>query len=77
MDQGSKGLAAPEAKVVVHTWKVRVHSQILRIRAEDSNIGEDIGEGNLSWGDKYLGVTHYMVFSRPLLPASPLSKNAY
>ncbi|KAK4426195.1 hypothetical protein Salat_1388000 [Sesamum alatum] len=96
MDQGRKGsaaaAAAPEVGVVVQRWKgkrrsmIVVHSQILRIRAEDSNIGQDIGEGSLSLSlslrdELPLGVTttHYMVLSRPPLlplPASPLSNNA-
>lgn len=42
--------------------KVHAHSQVLRIRAEDSNLGED-----------RFGVAPYLLFSRPLLPASPLS----
>ncbi|KAI8533919.1 hypothetical protein RHMOL_Rhmol10G0048000 [Rhododendron molle] len=44
----------------------RVHSQILRIREEDSHIGEDLGEGCPRTVD-------VVIFSKPILPASPLS----
>ncbi|CAA0828427.1 Unknown protein [Striga hermonthica] len=56
--------AAAAAKVAVvekmkgRSCEVRAHSQILRIRAEDSHVGED--------------VANFMLFSRPILPASPL-----
>lgn len=44
-----------------------VHSQILRIREEDSHIGEDfVGEGCPQ-------VVDVVIFSKPILPASPLS----
>ncbi|KAI3452318.1 hypothetical protein Pfo_008983 [Paulownia fortunei] len=76
MDQKSYGPSAEEvesrpprsvAKMVVEKWKgrsykVHAHSQILRIRAEDSHLGED-----------KIGAAHFMLFSRPILPASPLS----
>lgn len=49
------------------TKKMRhVHSQILRIREEDSYIGVDLGEGCSPH------VVDFVVFSKPILPASPL-----
>ncbi|KAL2528734.1 uncharacterized protein Fot_21335 [Forsythia ovata] len=43
-----------------------IHSQILRIIAEDSHIGADIGEGN-SGSHQF---SHIMVVSRPISPLS-------
>ncbi|GER50483.1 DUF803 domain protein [Striga asiatica] len=45
-------------KMKGRSCEVRAHSQILRIRDEDSHLGED--------------VAYFMLFSRPILPASPL-----
>lgn len=60
---------------------VYVHSQILRIRAEDSHIGEDTPE-IFSLKDKAAvsasGAGHLastVVLIRPILPASPLGGN--
>ncbi|KAL6960748.1 hypothetical protein U1Q18_038511 [Sarracenia purpurea var. burkii] len=60
-----------------------VHSQVLRIREEDSHLGEGIGEG-LSAKDKLCGHHHHvasshmdaMLFVKPILPSSPLSGKA-
>ncbi|KAG8634297.1 uncharacterized protein LOC110607994 [Manihot esculenta] len=63
-----------------------VHSQVLRIREEDSHIGEDIAEG-LSTKDKVINAgfgqntqlrrvastVDVVFFSKPILPCSPLS----
>lgn len=49
------------AKKIAH-----VHSQILRIREEDSHMGEDLGEGCPH-------IVDVVIFSKPILPASPLS----
>ncbi|XP_030468545.2 uncharacterized protein LOC115687202 [Syzygium oleosum] len=60
-----------------------LHSQVLRIREEDLHLGEDIGEC-LSAKDKVVGSSSsavvaaasradIVVFSRPILPCSPLS----
>ncbi|OAY29832.1 uncharacterized protein LOC110601248 [Manihot esculenta] len=63
-----------------------VHNQVLRIREEDLHLGEDIGEG-LSAKDKVMNagfgqntqlgrvasVVDMVLFSRPILPCSPLS----
>ncbi|XP_073272493.1 uncharacterized protein [Primulina huaijiensis] len=48
--------------------KVRAHNQVLRIRAEDLHLGDDIGEGKLN----KFGFRDFVIFSRPVLPASPL-----
>lgn len=48
-----------------------VHSQILRIRYEDSHVGEDISEV-LSLFAKEDQLASLMVFSKPILPSSPL-----
>lgn len=48
-----------------------VHSQILRIRYEDSHVGEDISEV-LSLFAKEDQLDSLMVFSKPILPSSPL-----
>nr|GMC67309.1 uncharacterized protein LOC110607994 [Ipomoea batatas] len=47
---------------------VYIHSQILRIRAEDSHIGEDTAE-IFSLKDKVVSAVFLI---RPILPASPL-----
>ncbi|CAK9162895.1 unnamed protein product [Ilex paraguariensis] len=84
-DQESAGsseeMESPKSVARFGRWNakdinVHVHSQILRIREEDSHLGEDVGEC-LGAKDK-LAVHHvesrvdYMLFSRPILPASPL-----
>ncbi|KAL7140953.1 hypothetical protein ABFS83_08G021700 [Erythranthe nasuta] len=68
----------PGVVVAAEKWKgrrydeVHAHNQILRIRAEDSHIGdEDNWDGNLRLKHK-LDVAHFIVFSRQ---ASPLSCN--
>uniref|UniRef100_A0A5B7BJ16 Uncharacterized protein n=1 Tax=Davidia involucrata TaxID=16924 RepID=A0A5B7BJ16_DAVIN len=76
----SEDMESPRSIAKVGQWTTRkianVHSQILRIREEDSHLGEDIGEG-LSAKDK-LADHHVaphmdvMLVSRPILPASPL-----
>ncbi|KAL1538683.1 hypothetical protein AAHA92_27399 [Salvia divinorum] len=59
VDVGRRRRPRTVAKVVVGK-KVRAHSQILRIRAEDSRVGED----------GFCGTR--LLFSRHMLPASPL-----
>ncbi|KAL3525943.1 hypothetical protein ACH5RR_014315 [Cinchona calisaya] len=52
-----------------------LHRQILRVRDEDSHIGEDINIAdvfNLCGANKQ-GLACLMLFSRPVLPASPLA----
>ncbi|KAF8012977.1 hypothetical protein BT93_I0980 [Corymbia citriodora subsp. variegata] len=57
-----------------------LHSQVLRVREEDLHLGEDIGE-RLSAKDKVVSSSaavaasraDIVVFSRPILPCSPLS----
>ena len=51
------------------TEKELIHSQILRIREEDSHLGEDYGESRVAPLSSTLNV---VVFSRPILPCSPL-----
>lgn len=59
-----------------------VHSQVLRIREEDSHLGEDIGEGLSAKDNKNAGGfiqrvevrrVDVVLLSRPILPCSPLS----
>ncbi|PSS35153.1 Integrin beta-like protein [Actinidia chinensis var. chinensis] len=66
--------------------EVYVHSQVLRIREEDSHLGEDIGASlsaktKISAADNHrrdrdpvICSSHmdFVVFSRPILPPSPL-----
>ncbi|PIN24487.1 hypothetical protein CDL12_02775 [Handroanthus impetiginosus] len=68
MDQESNGSSAEEEESPpsVDKWegrsfKVQAHSQIMRIRAEDSYLGED-----------NFGFMHFFLYSRPILRASPL-----
>ncbi|CAL5325073.1 unnamed protein product [Camellia sinensis] len=82
----SEEIESPRSVSKLGQWTPKkvfhVHSQILRIREEDLHIGEDIGEG-LSAKDKISGNHHHhqlasshvdvVLFSRPILPASPLS----
>ncbi|KAL8234019.1 hypothetical protein R6Q59_020119 [Mikania micrantha] len=51
----------------VSVSRARVHNPILRIRAEDRQIGEDIGEGLIS---KFTGNDRvdFVMFSRPTSP---------
>ncbi|KAM6550000.1 hypothetical protein CsatB_021676 [Cannabis sativa] len=54
--------------------KELVHSQILRIREEDLHLGEDLGESNnsnISINNSGFSL-NVVVFSRPILPCSPL-----
>ncbi|KAF7130632.1 hypothetical protein RHSIM_Rhsim10G0040300 [Rhododendron simsii] len=73
-DQESVGSSeeaeSPRSVARIRRWAAKkiahVHSQILRIREEDSHIGEDLGEGCPHMVD-------VVIFSKPILPASPLS----
>lgn len=88
-DQESSGssedMESPRSVSKVRKWpvnnlSVRVHSQILKIREEDSHLGEDVvGEYCLiSARDNVAGHGDVAVvlFSRPTLPASPLGGKA-
>ncbi|KAK4346591.1 hypothetical protein RND71_032930 [Anisodus tanguticus] len=49
-----------------------IHGQVMRIRAEDSQLGEDIARKlRERVVDQY--VASVLMLSRPMLPASPLS----
>ncbi|KAM1076060.1 hypothetical protein ACFX2I_023516 [Malus domestica] len=53
-----------------------MHSQVLRIREEDSHLGEStvpIGAAAAAAGKDYHGMD-VVLFSRPILPSSPLKK---
>lgn len=50
----------------------RVHSQILRIRYEDSHVGEDISEALSLFAKDHRHFASLLVFSKPILPSSPL-----
>lgn len=51
----------------------REHSQILRIRYEDSHVGEDISEALSLFAKKdHRHFASLLVFSKPNLPSSPL-----
>lgn len=69
-----------ELETKVRRWMKKiglVHSQILRLREEDSHLGEDIGEG-LSARERISGAvgiypsSHMDVLLFPRLPSSPL-----
>ncbi|KAK4367536.1 hypothetical protein RND71_011328 [Anisodus tanguticus] len=49
-----------------------IHSQVMRIRAEDSQLGEDIAK-KLRERVVDQDVASVLMLSRPMLPASPLS----
>lgn len=49
-----------------------IHTQIMRIRAEDSQLGEDIAK-KLRQKVVDQDVASVLMLSRPMLPASPLS----
>lgn len=76
-DQESGGSSEEmESPKSVGQWRRKkklayVHSQILRIREEDSHLGEDIG-GSLSANDKVAKPLGVVIFARPILPCSPL-----
>ncbi|KAL5582320.1 hypothetical protein UlMin_014762 [Ulmus minor] len=60
----------------VERWrrkKAYVHSQILRIREEDSHLGEDISERLDAKENRVASSLDVFLFSRPILPCSPLS----
>ncbi|XP_057969408.1 uncharacterized protein LOC131158554 [Malania oleifera] len=87
----SEETESPKSVAKVRQWRKKianVHSQVLRIREEDSHLGEDIGEGLSTKDHKVMGCAHHhlhlhhhqvaphmdlMLFSRPILPSSPLS----
>ncbi|PON67329.1 hypothetical protein TorRG33x02_265020 [Trema orientale] len=64
----------------VGRWRRLVHSQILRIREEDSHLGEDFGERetfsanitNNNNNNNRVSSLDVVFFSRPILPCSPL-----
>lgn len=49
-----------------------VHSQILRIRYEDSHVGEDTSEVLSLFAKDHRHLASLLVFSKPILPSSPL-----
>ncbi|XP_052197127.1 uncharacterized protein LOC127804313 [Diospyros lotus] len=78
----SEEMESPRSVAKVGRWTAKkiasVHSQVLKIREEDSHLGEDIAE-HFSAKDKIAGHPHHLasrvdvvLFSRPILPASPL-----
>ncbi|KAI8018826.1 hypothetical protein LOK49_LG04G03820 [Camellia lanceoleosa] len=75
----SKEMESPRSVSKFGQWTLKndvyVHSQILRIREEDSHLGEDFGEVSGSAHHHHLVSSHMdvMIFSTPILPASPLS----
>ncbi|KZV14599.1 hypothetical protein F511_42381 [Dorcoceras hygrometricum] len=82
MDQESCGSSTEEVEsprsVVVAAAEIRgrksggdrvhAHSQVLRIRAEDLNLRDDVGEGRLN----KLGFGDFVIITRPIPRASPL-----
>ncbi|XP_021297563.1 uncharacterized protein LOC110426631 isoform X2 [Herrania umbratica] len=78
---------SPRSVVMEMKKKVeRVHSQILRIREEESHLGEDFvggdkknkndvvcGGGGEDFHEKRRRLVNVVVVSRPVLPCSPLS----
>ncbi|XP_059670317.1 uncharacterized protein LOC132315896 [Cornus florida] len=77
----SEETESPRSVTKLGQWRTKriayVHNQILKIREEDSHIGEEIGE-LLSAKDKLpahsvASSLDLMLFSRPMLPSSPLS----
>ncbi|GAV72342.1 hypothetical protein CFOL_v3_15830 [Cephalotus follicularis] len=51
----------------------KLHNQVLKIREEDSNIGQDIGEKDKVHGGYTTNPVDLVFFTRPILPCSPLS----
>lgn len=78
MDQESIGSSTEDGespRSVDKRWK---SSQIMRIRAEDMHLAEDdVVEGKFLLKDKNScgGIARYVLFSRPVLPSSPLGTN--
>ncbi|KAH7532633.1 uncharacterized protein LOC132803407 [Ziziphus jujuba] len=79
-DQESGGSSEEmESPKSVGQWRRKklayVHSQILKIREEDSHLGEDI-YGSLSANDQVangvISPLDVVIFARPILPCSPL-----
>ena len=76
MDNSPRSVVARAVRRWPAVKDVNVHSQILRIREEESHIGDGIGEGLSKDHHHHHHVTSHMdvvVFRRPILPASPLS----
>lgn len=74
----SEDIESPRS--VVRKWPAYVHSQVLRIRVEDSLIGEDVAENVKNHNDcRFKKVDHDHVFflshSPVHRPASPLSRS--
>ncbi|OIT05857.1 hypothetical protein A4A49_06269 [Nicotiana attenuata] len=55
------------------TMNAYIHSQIMRIRAEDLQLGEDIAKKLRQRVVDQDVASSVMLLSRPMLPASPLS----
>ncbi|KAM7510030.1 hypothetical protein LguiB_008905 [Lonicera macranthoides] len=80
MDNSPRSVVARAARRWPAVKDTNVHSQILKIREEESHIGDGIGEG-LSKDHHHHHHQHHHVtshvdvagFRRPILPASPLS----
>ncbi|KAK1289330.1 hypothetical protein QJS10_CPB18g01345 [Acorus calamus] len=55
-----------------------VHIQVLKIRREDSRLGEDIGEGFSAKGERTSSVVEALLSPRSNRPSSPLgNKSAF
>lgn len=75
-DQESGGSSEEmESPKSVGQWRRKkaayVHSQILRIREEDSHLGDDFGE-SLIVANGVISPLDVVIFARPILPCSPL-----
>lgn len=80
---GRKLEETEESPKSVGKWGKYVHSQILRIREEDSHLGEDFSlgvkeNGHLSvhyhYHDHVDAPMEVAIFAKPILPNSPLSR---
>lgn len=80
-DQESGGSSEEmESPKSVGQWRRKkaayVHNQILRIREEDSHLGDDFAESLISAKDKVangvISPLDVVIFARPILPCSPL-----
>lgn len=69
----------PTSTAINKDMKMNVHSQVLKIREEDSHIGEDVAvylSTEKSNDCQYQNMDLWILSDRPILPASPLSRKA-
>lgn len=69
----------PTSTAINKDIKMNVHSEVLKIREEDSHIGEDVAvylSTEKSNDCQYQNIDVWILSDRPILPPSPLSRKA-